>query len=74
MLCRYQSVFSGLSILLWWIQVTAKGTLMQMVAADWLKSDKREDDLGSRPGGIVQVLLIIELLLIDFLPSLTSSD
>lgn len=47
---------------------------MQMVAADWLKSDKREDDLGSRPGGIVQVLLIIELLLIDFLPSLTSSD
>lgn len=35
-------------------KVTAKGTLMQMVAADWLKSDKREDDLGSRPGGIVQ--------------------
>lgn len=33
---------------------------MQMVAADWLKSDKREDDLGSRPGGIVQVLLMIE--------------
>ncbi|KAH9660732.1 Pleckstrin (PH) and lipid-binding START domains-containing protein [Citrus sinensis] len=34
--------------------VKAKGTLMQMVAADWLKSDKREDDLGGRPGGIVQ--------------------
>lgn len=32
---------------------------MEMVAADWLKSDKREDDLGSRPGGIVQVLIII---------------
>jgi len=30
-------------------------TLMQMVAADWLKSDKREDDLGGRPGSIVQV-------------------
>lgn len=28
---------------------------MQMVAADWLKSDKREDDLGGRPGGMVQV-------------------
>lgn len=47
------------NILLWWIQVKAKGTLMEMVAADWLKSDKREDDLGSRPGGIVQVLIII---------------
>ncbi|ESQ51310.1 hypothetical protein EUTSA_v10016308mg [Eutrema salsugineum] len=35
-------------------KVKAKGTLMEMVAADWLKSDKREDDLGSRPGGIVQ--------------------
>ncbi|KAK2643373.1 hypothetical protein Ddye_025136 [Dipteronia dyeriana] len=35
-------------------KVKAKGTLMQMVAADWLKSDKREDDLGARPGGIVQ--------------------
>ncbi|KAH9700569.1 Pleckstrin (PH) and lipid-binding START domains-containing protein [Citrus sinensis] len=35
-------------------KVKAKGTLMQMVAADWLKSDKREDDLGGRPGGIVQ--------------------
>ncbi|KAJ4726054.1 protein ENHANCED DISEASE RESISTANCE 2-like [Melia azedarach] len=35
-------------------KVKAKGTLMQMVAADWLKSDKREDDLGGRPGGMVQ--------------------
>ncbi|KAM7499126.1 hypothetical protein LguiA_023540 [Lonicera macranthoides] len=35
-------------------KVKAKGTLMQMVAADWLRSDKREDDLASRPGGIVQ--------------------
>ncbi|KAL8153063.1 hypothetical protein V2J09_010823 [Rumex salicifolius] len=35
-------------------KITAKKTLMHMVAADWLKSDKREDDLASRPGGIVQ--------------------
>ncbi|XP_073267325.1 protein ENHANCED DISEASE RESISTANCE 2 isoform X2 [Populus alba] len=32
----------------------ANGTLMQMVAADWLRSDKREDDLAGRPGSIVQ--------------------
>ncbi|XP_012476413.1 protein ENHANCED DISEASE RESISTANCE 2 isoform X1 [Gossypium raimondii] len=32
----------------------AKCTLMQMVAADWLRSDTREDDLGGRPGSIVQ--------------------
>ncbi|XP_077228801.1 pleckstrin homology (PH) and lipid-binding START domains-containing protein isoform X2 [Tasmannia lanceolata] len=35
-------------------KIKAKGTLMQMVAADWIRSDKREDDLGGRPGGIVQ--------------------
>ncbi|XP_072960754.1 protein ENHANCED DISEASE RESISTANCE 2-like isoform X2 [Typha angustifolia] len=35
-------------------KIKANSTLMQLVAADWLKSDKREDDLGSRPGGIVQ--------------------
>lgn len=35
-------------------KIKAKGTLMQMVGADWLKSNGREDDLGSRPGGIVQ--------------------
>ncbi|KAL8052115.1 hypothetical protein ABFX02_06G192400 [Erythranthe guttata] len=35
-------------------KVTAKGTLMQMVGADWIKSDKREDDLGGRFGGIVE--------------------
>ncbi|GMI90340.1 hypothetical protein like AT2G28320 [Hibiscus trionum] len=35
-------------------KITANGTLMQMVGADWLISDKREDDLGSRQGGIVQ--------------------
>lgn len=28
---------------------------MEMVGADWLRSDKREDDLGGRPGGLVQV-------------------
>ncbi|XP_028791887.1 protein ENHANCED DISEASE RESISTANCE 2-like isoform X2 [Neltuma alba] len=36
------------------LKVKAKGTLMQMVGADWLRSDKREDDLGGRPGSIVQ--------------------
>lgn len=35
-------------------KIKAKGTLMQMVAADWVRSDKREDDLGGRPGSIVQ--------------------
>ncbi|XP_061347077.1 protein ENHANCED DISEASE RESISTANCE 2 [Gastrolobium bilobum] len=35
-------------------KVKAKGTLMQMVGADWLRSDTREDDLSSRPGSIVQ--------------------
>ncbi|KAK9126033.1 hypothetical protein Scep_014879 [Stephania cephalantha] len=35
-------------------KIKANGTLMQMVAADWLRSDKREDDLGGRPGSIVQ--------------------
>lgn len=39
-------------------QIKAKGTLMEMVGADWLRSDKREDDLGGRPGGIVQVLVL----------------
>lgn len=36
------------------LKVKAKGTLMQLVAADWVRSDKREDDLGGRPGSIVQ--------------------
>ncbi|KAL4279189.1 hypothetical protein GQ457_03G027590 [Hibiscus cannabinus] len=35
-------------------KIKANGTLMQMVGADWLISDKREDDLSSRLGGIVQ--------------------
>ncbi|XP_047317928.1 protein ENHANCED DISEASE RESISTANCE 2 isoform X2 [Impatiens glandulifera] len=35
-------------------KVTAKGSLMEMVGADWVRSDKREDDLGGRPGSIVQ--------------------
>ncbi|KAL8518009.1 hypothetical protein ACS0TY_009339 [Phlomoides rotata] len=35
-------------------KIKAKGTLMRMVAADWLQSDKREDDLAGRYGGIVQ--------------------
>ncbi|BBG97811.1 Pleckstrin homology and lipid-binding START domains-containing protein [Prunus dulcis] len=36
-------------------KIKAKNTLMQLVGVDWLRSDKREDDLGSRYGGIVQV-------------------
>ncbi|XP_059628320.1 protein ENHANCED DISEASE RESISTANCE 2-like [Cornus florida] len=35
-------------------KVKAKNTLMQIFAADWLRSDKREDDIGGRPGSIVQ--------------------
>ncbi|KAG7628520.1 putative pleckstrin domain, START domain, protein ENHANCED DISEASE RESISTANCE 2 [Arabidopsis thaliana] len=35
-------------------KVKAKGTLMQMIGADWISSDKREDDLGGRIGGLVQ--------------------
>ncbi|XP_022133494.1 protein ENHANCED DISEASE RESISTANCE 2-like isoform X2 [Momordica charantia] len=35
-------------------KIKANGTLMQMVGADWLRSDRREDDLSRRPGGIVQ--------------------
>jgi hypothetical protein len=41
---------------LFFFQFKANGTLMQMVAADWLRSDKREDDLAGRPGSIVQVV------------------
>ncbi|KAK4403888.1 protein ENHANCED DISEASE RESISTANCE 2 [Sesamum angolense] len=35
-------------------QVKAKGTLLQMVGADWLRSEKREDDIAGRYGSIVQ--------------------
>ncbi|KAH1064654.1 hypothetical protein J1N35_029641 [Gossypium stocksii] len=35
-------------------KIKANGALMQMVGADWLISQKREDNLGSRLGGIVQ--------------------
>ncbi|CAK7325457.1 unnamed protein product [Dovyalis caffra] len=35
-------------------KIKAKSTLMQMVGADWLRSNNREDDLGSRPESIVQ--------------------
>ncbi|VAH04363.1 unnamed protein product [Triticum turgidum subsp. durum] len=35
-------------------KIKAENTLMQMVGADWIKSDKREDDLAGRPGGLVQ--------------------
>ncbi|XP_051120142.1 protein ENHANCED DISEASE RESISTANCE 2-like [Andrographis paniculata] len=36
------------------LKIKATGTLMQFVAADWLKSDKREDDISGRDGGIIQ--------------------
>ncbi|EEE51149.1 hypothetical protein OsJ_31910 [Oryza sativa Japonica Group] len=36
------------------LKIKANNTLMQMVGADWIKSDKREDDLSGRPGGLVQ--------------------
>ncbi|TYK00012.1 protein ENHANCED DISEASE RESISTANCE 2-like isoform X1 [Cucumis melo var. makuwa] len=35
-------------------KIKANGTLMQLVGADWLRSDRREDNLGGRPGSIVQ--------------------
>ncbi|KAJ3682330.1 hypothetical protein LUZ60_014903 [Juncus effusus] len=35
-------------------KIKANNTLMQMVGADWIQSDKREDDLSGRPGGLVQ--------------------
>lgn len=35
-------------------KIKANHTLMEMVAADWLTSDKREDDVGGRAGSIVQ--------------------
>ncbi|XP_020229731.1 protein ENHANCED DISEASE RESISTANCE 2-like isoform X1 [Cajanus cajan] len=35
-------------------KIKAEGTMMQLVGADWLRSDRREDALSSRPGSIVQ--------------------
>ncbi|GAB2275074.1 hypothetical protein Dimus_009843 [Dionaea muscipula] len=35
-------------------KIKAKRTLMKMVAADWLRSNKREDDLAGHPASIVQ--------------------
>ncbi|KAI4339417.1 hypothetical protein MLD38_024364 [Melastoma candidum] len=35
-------------------KIKGQSTLMQMIGADWLRSDRREDDLGGRPGGIVE--------------------
>jgi hypothetical protein len=40
---------------------------MQMVAADWLRSDRREDDLGGRPGSIVQVDFGVLVLNFDYI-------
>lgn len=36
-------------------QIKADGTLMQMIGADWLRSNKREDNLAGRPCSLVQV-------------------
>ncbi|PWA96962.1 hypothetical protein CTI12_AA034290 [Artemisia annua] len=35
-------------------KISAQSTLMQTVAVDWLRSDRREDNLAARPGNIVQ--------------------
>ncbi|KAM7262709.1 hypothetical protein ACFE04_000392 [Oxalis oulophora] len=35
-------------------KVKAKSTTMQMIGADWLKSGKREDNIGGRFGSIIQ--------------------
>ncbi|XP_057856726.1 protein ENHANCED DISEASE RESISTANCE 2 isoform X1 [Cryptomeria japonica] len=35
-------------------KIKAKDTLMRMVAADWLRSNKREDNLAGRPGSFIQ--------------------
>ncbi|XP_023738125.1 protein ENHANCED DISEASE RESISTANCE 2 [Lactuca sativa] len=35
-------------------KIHAKTTLMQTIAVDWLRSDKREDNLAARSGSIVQ--------------------
>jgi DNA-directed RNA polymerase specialized sigma24 family protein len=40
---------------------------MQMVAADWLRSDRREDDLGGRPGSIMQVDFGVLVLNFDYI-------
>jgi hypothetical protein len=37
-----------------WTKVMAKEPIMQFVAADWLKSGKREDHLASRTSNLVQ--------------------
>lgn len=39
---------------------------MQMVAADWIRSDKREDNLAGRYGGIVQVLIYDQIAFIIY--------
>lgn len=39
------------------MQVVAKDPVMQFVAADWLKSDKREDHLASRASNPIQLFL-----------------
>lgn len=38
-------------------KVVAQEPVMQFVAADWLKSNKREDCLASRPSNPVQLFL-----------------
>ncbi|KAH9703790.1 DUF1336 domain-containing protein [Citrus sinensis] len=35
-------------------KIKADGTLMQMIGADWLRSNKREDNLAARPCSLVQ--------------------
>lgn len=50
-----------------YFQITADSILLQTVAVDWLKSDKREDHLAIRPGNIVQVgLTSLKLLRLSY--------
>lgn len=39
---------------------------MEFIGADWIKSNKREDDLGGRPGGITQVWFVVWDVLIFY--------
>lgn len=47
-------------------KVKATNTLMQLVGADWLRCDRREDDLCSRPGSIVQVFYFSFICILSY--------
>lgn len=39
---------------------------MEMVGADWLRSDKREDDLAGRPGSLVKVWIDYDYTVLNY--------